>query len=349
MAKYTLVAYFLWLTLGWFGVHHFYLGRDKQGILWLTSFAGFFGVGWIRDFYRISVYVKDANEEQSYMSLLGSEIRYYGRPSIFQNLHRIVGMFLFGWLYRALIYSCIPEEYSHPVLVAVLIPIGTTFGTFMVSNVGRMQSRFAYSLCGALLGELLFGHMHLLSEESTSSYAVVISVLFSVYDWNYDRTPSAEKRKEVCKRFLVCTFAFAIFCSLIGTGMYFNASVVTKDGERVKVRESLNNFFRSPHWKQMKRSGWDIWEDYRNNGWESAYKRMIILADVEGESRARLVLDVQNNSTFREVKERYRELAKQWHPDHHQGEEKITAQERFIEIKEAYETLSVIYSRRKGY
>ena len=27
------------------GLHHFYLGRHRQGLLWLTSFAGIFGLG----------------------------------------------------------------------------------------------------------------------------------------------------------------------------------------------------------------------------------------------------------------------------------------------------------------
>ena len=45
MSKYTLAAYLLWLLLGWTGLHHFYLGRDRQGLLWLTSFAGVFGIG----------------------------------------------------------------------------------------------------------------------------------------------------------------------------------------------------------------------------------------------------------------------------------------------------------------
>ena len=44
-AKSKLVAYLLWFFLGWAGIHHFYLRRYHQGILWLTSFGGFFGIG----------------------------------------------------------------------------------------------------------------------------------------------------------------------------------------------------------------------------------------------------------------------------------------------------------------
>ena len=40
-----LVAYLLWFFLGWAGIHHFYLRRYRQGVLWLTSFGGLFGIG----------------------------------------------------------------------------------------------------------------------------------------------------------------------------------------------------------------------------------------------------------------------------------------------------------------
>ena len=44
-SKSNLVAYLLWLFLGWAGIHHFYLRRYRQGVLWLTSFGGLFGIG----------------------------------------------------------------------------------------------------------------------------------------------------------------------------------------------------------------------------------------------------------------------------------------------------------------
>ena len=43
--KSALTAYLLWFFLGWTGIHHFYLRRYRQGVLWLTSFGGLFGIG----------------------------------------------------------------------------------------------------------------------------------------------------------------------------------------------------------------------------------------------------------------------------------------------------------------
>lgn len=42
------LAYFLWLFLGLFGAHRFYLGRWFTGLLFLISF-GFYGLGWLLD------------------------------------------------------------------------------------------------------------------------------------------------------------------------------------------------------------------------------------------------------------------------------------------------------------
>jgi hypothetical protein len=44
-SKSKLFAYLLWFFLGWAGIHHFYLRRYRQGVLWLTSFGGLFGIG----------------------------------------------------------------------------------------------------------------------------------------------------------------------------------------------------------------------------------------------------------------------------------------------------------------
>ncbi|XP_013400316.1 uncharacterized protein LOC106166334 [Lingula anatina] len=59
--KSLLEAYLLWLVLGLFGAHHFYLHRPYFGVMYLTT-VGLFGCGWVIDLFRMPILVKDANK-----------------------------------------------------------------------------------------------------------------------------------------------------------------------------------------------------------------------------------------------------------------------------------------------
>lgn len=113
-------------------------------------------------------------------------MKYYKRLPIYPNLHRIIGQVWFGYFYRMLVRCAVPEEYSYPTLLLIIAPIGTAFGTYMVSNVGRMRSPFVYSLFGAYAGEVLFGELHVLYfKESVPSFAVGMSMLCSTFAWKF--------------------------------------------------------------------------------------------------------------------------------------------------------------------
>jgi len=59
------------------------------------------------------------------------------------------------------------------------------------------------------------------------------------------------------------------------------------------------------------------------------------------------ILGVSREASDKEIKTAYRKLARQWHPDMHQGKEKETAEEKFKQINEAYEVLSDAEKRAK--
>lgn len=44
-----------WFFLGLLGAHHFRLGRHVNGLAWLTTFGGFFGLGWLVDLLWLKV------------------------------------------------------------------------------------------------------------------------------------------------------------------------------------------------------------------------------------------------------------------------------------------------------
>lgn len=69
------LTYLLWLVGGVCGLHHFYLGRDLQGVLWWCTFGGYFGFGWLRDAFYIGEYVADANRDEVYMKKVDRMVR----------------------------------------------------------------------------------------------------------------------------------------------------------------------------------------------------------------------------------------------------------------------------------
>ena len=73
--KNVYVAYLLWLIGGCVGLHHLYLGRDRQAFIWWSTLGGVFGFGFLRDFTRIGEYVDDANDDPVYMEELIVKMR----------------------------------------------------------------------------------------------------------------------------------------------------------------------------------------------------------------------------------------------------------------------------------
>ena len=114
MASVT-VAYVLWFFFGIFGVHHFYLKRDRHAFVWWATLGGVFGLGWIRDFWRIPDYVKEANEdEDSYVS--DNDNYYWSRDASREvkpklSRVRLGGMLVMGYIFGNLVMFACPQEW----------------------------------------------------------------------------------------------------------------------------------------------------------------------------------------------------------------------------------------------
>ncbi len=55
--------------------------RYKQAFVWWALPGGYFGVGWIRDLWRIPEYVRDANDDPGFVRQLKDRMRMYERPA----------------------------------------------------------------------------------------------------------------------------------------------------------------------------------------------------------------------------------------------------------------------------
>ena len=344
--KHCPIALFLWMFGGFFGLHHFYLGRDKQGFLWATSCGGFV-IGWIRDFFCLRTYTEEANRPYPTVRR---------RPYITANLHRVVGILMFSSLYSTIIENAIPvDEMSENVYFWVkllLTPLGTAFGAYMVSNVGRICCRWTYPLIGAYAGEVLFGSWHLLMESHNGLMLGVVVVAAVALGWRMRR--GRREDRNLCLRAAIWAGMGALVLSLWFSYGYYNAEIyIEETNETLKVRKLFVDFLNSPAWEELRRVIADIitvlWES--NGDYDEAWRTLSEGVAVSQIRHAKKTLRFEDHSsdvrdiTEEVLKKHYRELAKEWHPDHHQGNMKKEAQEKFIEIKRSYELLKVVINK----
>ncbi|CAG7836638.1 unnamed protein product [Allacma fusca] len=312
MAKSVLVAYFLWFTGGWFGLHHFYLGRDRQAFVWWCLFAGYGGVGWLGDMFRIPKYVGEANMDEKYIESITERMRKTAKPPF--SFYRFIGQIVFGNLLAWVTYRAVPEEpvYGYSLMwLHILIPLGSAIGAHTVGNIGREKA----------------------------------ALVFRRYvEWN--REPP--KRRSLYKRITILGSCGMIYLSLWGSFLYFNMEMTNEHGEQIKFRESFYNLLKSPLWKELADSLGKLWQYYRIHGWKSLWNEILGQLDPMGERNALSVLDLPSSASQEEITQRWRQLSRKYHPDKFPDpEEKAAAQAKFMEIKEAYDKISVINSKRK--
>ena len=343
---YYTITFFCWLFGGWFGLHHFYLGRDKHGFLWATSCGGFW-IGWLREFTRIGRYTDEANKDYP--------INAARRPSFLTNISRVIGMFIFGVYYRRIFLNAIPDELPSPyyaALVLTIAPLGTTLGVWMVANVGHIECSVKYPIIGAYIGEIMFGYAHIIWEDVNVLLLISCVIFPSIAFWKERRR---KIKRRFCHRLLLWVGLGMLFCCMWTSYMYYNVEVYVDElDEDVKLRNILSEFFNSPEWQRLKKEV----KNLIHTLWESGgdYEKTWFLFQ-EGVATSRIrqaleTLDFKYHNEFTEeitetvLTKRYRELIRQWHPDKHPPEEKERAQGRFIEIQKAYETLKTVIKRK---
>ena len=145
----------------------------------------------------------------------------------------------------------------------------------------------------------------------------------------------------------------ALYLGMWSSYVYFNAEVV-HNGDKIKLREAVGNFVKSPavqvtspftfifsvcndiklqeFWRNLK----TLYQHMQINGFWSTWSQLVESLDPFGEKNALKVMDLKAGSSQEEIRSRYRELTKQFHPDKVQGtqEEKEAANEKFVQIQQ---------------
>ncbi|XP_065051956.1 dnaJ homolog subfamily C member 22-like [Rhopilema esculentum] len=334
------VAYFLWLFFGALGLHHFYLGRDRHAFIWWSTFGGIFLFGWFRDLWRIPSYVDDANEEPDFMDELTRKMRLRKTPPF--NVTRFAGQMTVGYFYGILVRLAIPEE-APKSIVALLVSLGIAVGVHLVGNVGREKGSFRYPFVGCFIA---YAILNILTGDDVN---YMYCALFGSMAFNYFREyrQKVEKKKTTCHRITILALSGLLICSLWCSFLYFNAHITTEEGEKIKLRDSVNHFFKSPAWLEFKETFWGLYEEAQKQGWRNVYDELVKALDPKGEAHALKVLELSENATEAEIRRQYKKLAVKWHPDRNKDNLE-EAHKKFIEIQDAYTLLSKSRGERKA-
>jgi len=122
----TFITYLLWVTVGWFGAHHFYLCRYRHGFVWLWTLGGCCGLGWLLELWRLPCYVDIAN---------GKRVYHRHKSGVSFSWKRFSGALVFSMLLGVLSVSAVPNDIlTFSPLVASVAAVFIAAGLHVTSS-----------------------------------------------------------------------------------------------------------------------------------------------------------------------------------------------------------------------
>ncbi|UJR28587.1 hypothetical protein I4U23_009820 [Adineta vaga] len=363
--KSVILTYLFSLIGGLFGLHHLYLGRTQHAILWCTTFGGF-GLGFFYEFFfLINHYVHEANEDQYIIDKYKLKMIQRKSPSF--EIFRFCGQFIISIFYGFITFYAFPDTWHVQPLLSLFSGscsiLAIAIGTQMVGTVGPRQCSFLWPFLGALLG-LPFINA---SSPSFNLSAFLCSLFFEwKVEWNptyfseLTITKSKEsqclkstkrKRRHFIRRCLSYGFCIMLFSALFTSALYQNLQVDIK-GQRVKVKDVLNDFFKSQEfillYQQLFNILRQLWIFYLRYGVKGIWTQIWMAFDSENEKQAYETLNLHYDASQKQIEYQCRTLSRQWHPDRHRDvKEKQKAENIFMNIQQACDRLSNERKRRQ--
>ncbi|XP_065195840.1 dnaJ homolog subfamily C member 22-like [Sycon ciliatum] len=338
--KSTVVAYILYFLGSFIGLHHFYLGRDFQGFLYLSSLGGY-GLGVVVDLFRLRRYVADANEEDEEMALykLSKKLKKPG-----WGLERAIYQTVTGTLYSVVACGCVDSTWRYSSIITFVVStLAVSLGVWIAGNYGRQRVDFTYPVRGTIL---TYSMMWFLSEQPNSFWLSIGAMISAQHNREFRNFGAAQRRKRgFCRRCLILAFGTILLLGgVVGFAM-MNGEVEGDSGEKIPLHVAARNFLASPVWLEMRQAVKELWQELTKDGWSGFFYKLRDMADVDGENKALRTLELTPYATDHEIKSQYRKLAKLYHPDMNRDNPSVAA-ERFMEVSSAYETLMKIKSAR---
>lgn len=343
--KSVVVAYILWLFGGLLGLHHLYLHRDRHAFIIWCSLGGFCGIGWILDVFKIPEYVRDANEDPVFIAKFVEKLRKHKKPPF--SATRFTAAISTGYLFGQLVLLSIPDEIKFKGIIMFLtIPLATAIGVWIVGNIGREKGDLKLCLTYAALFYLL---RYVWYDESFWFTGMIFACAGSFDHSSKEWRREPLKRHSKKRRFVVLGTYCIVYLAIFGAYLYFNGKIKDSDGEEVPLNEAIKNFLKSSWWTDFKQACVDLWKYGQHHGWSEIWKQIVESLDTDGEQNAFKVLGLSPTASQSEITAVWRKMSREFHPDKVKDDSlRREAQEKFMEIQQAYEVLSKIKSKRRS-
>ncbi|CAG9765512.1 unnamed protein product [Ceutorhynchus assimilis] len=338
-------AYFFWLFGGIFGIHLFYLERDTQAFLTWSTFGGYV-MGWLSDIFKIPAYVRDCNQDPQFIEDLIEKMRRNKKPPF--STSRFISALMVSYLWGQMVLLAIPEEEIYGInwnsYLHWFIPFGVALGVWVVGNIGREQGKLWLTL---VVSYLCYATRWYYYDENIWLTVMMFGTAFTFDTYSKEWRKTPKKKKPFYRRLAVLIFCAVLYIGIWSSYLYFNGKVTNSEGDEIPIHEALHHFFSSSMWTDFKQSLNDLYQYAQHHGWYEIWKQLIDLSDPQGEQNAYKILGVGPTSSQQEITARWRKLSRENHPDKCKDANRLReAQERFMEIQQAYEILSNIKHKR---
>ncbi|XP_077339475.1 dnaJ homolog subfamily C member 22 [Lithobates pipiens] len=339
MGKRLIVAYGLWAIGGPLGLHHIYLERDSHALLLMLTLGGF-GVGWTWDFWKIPGLVSEFNKQERKKT---NNMKNGIPPaSIIQFMAQVTTGIYFG-LAAAIGLSTLTSYY------VLVLPLAVGLGVHLVASVGEKTSKLQNTLVAAFLTSPIF--------YGRAVSMIPISLAASITSQQNRHYRLHQRQHEnLSLRLYRIGLAYLAFTGPLAYSALLNTSrTVSYVAESIGALLDWLSFFPSLSalMEKILLLPYRIWGLFTGGGglhhqyfkeWEKIYEFVASFQN-EKEEMACKILGVSPDAAIEEINHHYRDLVKLWHPDHNRHRP-IEAEQHFIEIQAAYETLTRLHKMK---
>ena len=366
------IAYILWFIAPTLGLYHIYLGRDRHCFLHVISF-GYFGLGWLRDGWRMPSYLRAATASTAWLAHQQSERSLHPTPPFWLSA-RLVACIAFGGHFSLLLRCLWPPADESPLpplmdawMIAGLGALGTALGVHLVGTIAPHEARFLPTLIGCAAGTALAAAARQQARQQgqpdgpTEWLPLVGAIAGLRYTVRYAPLQQQRRGGGMVRRTLrIALCVGAVWGgACVGVYQHGETTVDTPQGpQKWRVKQGVHNLLRSPVWSQ----GWQFFrtlleeEEVRgareSYDWQRAWRKAASSMDLTGERHARSVLGIEDDDVeWSTIKQAFRAKALEHHPDKHAGAseaEREAAAARFRECQEAFDTLKELHRKEGG-